>query len=123
MSTNLSRLVQPFVTSVIVGKDVVPRVSVVNLGRLIDQMASLLSMAHIKLMPCSKVDRDTQGVQMLQRCPTHCQFAFSAAVKSAAERWHRALPVRTLECSSCTRSRAVSAHLVWHAPGAAERNH
>ncbi len=38
MSTNLSRLVQPFVTSVIVGKDVVPRVSVVNLGRLIDQM-------------------------------------------------------------------------------------
>ena len=40
MSTNLSRLVQPFVTSVIVGKDVVPRVSVVNLGRLIDQMVS-----------------------------------------------------------------------------------
>lgn len=40
MSTNLSRLVEPFVTSVVVGKDVVPRVSVVNLGRLIDQMAS-----------------------------------------------------------------------------------
>ena len=38
MSTNLSRLVEPFVTSVVVGKDVVPRVSVVNLGRLIDQM-------------------------------------------------------------------------------------
>lgn len=45
MSTNLSRLVEPFVTSVVVGKDVVPRVSVVNLGRLIDQMvrASCLS--------------------------------------------------------------------------------
>lgn len=40
MSTNLSRLVQTFVTSVVVGKDVVPRVSVVNLGRLIDQMVS-----------------------------------------------------------------------------------
>lgn len=38
MSTNLSRIVEPFVTSVVVGKDVVPRVSVVNLGRLIDQM-------------------------------------------------------------------------------------
>ena len=41
MSTNLSHAVQRFVTSVIVGKDVVPRVSVVNLGRLIDQMVSL----------------------------------------------------------------------------------
>ena len=40
MSTNLSRLVQTFVTSVVVGKDVVPRVSVVNLGRLIDQMVN-----------------------------------------------------------------------------------
>jgi hypothetical protein len=42
MSTNLSRLVQSFVTSVVVGKDVVPRVSVVNLGRLIDQMVNPL---------------------------------------------------------------------------------
>ena len=46
MSTNLSRAVQRFVTSVIVGKDVVPRVSVVNLGRLIDQMVSLLRQPH-----------------------------------------------------------------------------
>jgi hypothetical protein len=38
MSVNVSRLVEPFVTSVVVGKDVVPRVSVINLGRLIDQM-------------------------------------------------------------------------------------
>lgn len=38
MSTNLSALVAPFVTSVVLGKDVVPRVSVANLGRLIDQM-------------------------------------------------------------------------------------
>lgn len=42
MSKNLSRVVQPFVTSVIVGKDVVPRLSVVNIGRLIDQMVNLL---------------------------------------------------------------------------------
>ena len=46
MSTNLSRAVQGFVTSVIVGKDVVPRVSVVNLGRLIDQMVSLHWQPH-----------------------------------------------------------------------------
>ena len=38
MSTNLARLVEPFVTSVVLGKDVVPRSSVANLGRLIDQM-------------------------------------------------------------------------------------
>ena len=38
MSRNLSRAVQPFVTSVICGKDIVPRLSVVNIGRLIDQM-------------------------------------------------------------------------------------
>ena len=38
MSRNLSKAVQPFVTSVICGKDVVPRLSVVNIGRLIDQM-------------------------------------------------------------------------------------
>ena len=46
MSTNLSRAAQRFVTSVIVGKDVVPRVSVVNLGRLIDQMVSLHRQLH-----------------------------------------------------------------------------
>ncbi len=39
LSTNLSAAVAPFVTSVVVGKDVVPRVSIVNLGRLIDEMA------------------------------------------------------------------------------------
>ncbi len=38
MSTNLARLVEPFCTSVVLGKDVVPRSSVANLGRLIDQM-------------------------------------------------------------------------------------
>ena len=42
MSTNLSALVAPFVTSVVLGKDVVPRVSVANLGRLIDQMVHAL---------------------------------------------------------------------------------
>ncbi|EIE20387.1 alpha/beta-hydrolase [Coccomyxa subellipsoidea C-169] len=47
MSTNLSRLVEPFVTSVIVGKDVVPRVSVVNLGRLIDQMVTSLALCKL----------------------------------------------------------------------------
>ena len=39
LSTNLSAAVAPFVTSVVVGKDVVPRISIVNLGRLIDEMA------------------------------------------------------------------------------------
>ncbi|BDA50747.1 Sn1-specific diacylglycerol lipase alpha [Coccomyxa sp. Obi] len=47
MSTNLSRLVEPFVTSVVVGKDVVPRVSVVNLGRLIDQMVTSLALCKL----------------------------------------------------------------------------
>lgn len=42
MSRNLSRAVQPFCTSVICGKDVVPRLSVVNIGRLIDQMVRRL---------------------------------------------------------------------------------
>lgn len=42
MSRNLSRAVQPFVTSVVCGKDVVPRLSVVNIGRLIDQMVQHL---------------------------------------------------------------------------------
>lgn len=50
MSTNLSRLVEPFVMSVVVGKDVVPRASVVNLGRLIDEMVTAVSMRiHIDL--------------------------------------------------------------------------
>ena len=42
MSRNLSNAVEKFVTSVVVGKDLVPRLSVVNAGRLIDQMVSLL---------------------------------------------------------------------------------
>jgi len=41
MSKNLSRAVQSFVTSVVCGKDVVPRLSIVNVGRLIDQMVCL----------------------------------------------------------------------------------
>ena len=46
MSKNLSRAVEPFVTSVVVGKDVVPRLSVVNIGRLIDQMVSPVLPKH-----------------------------------------------------------------------------
>ena len=38
MSRNLSRIAERVVVSIVVGKDVVPRMSVVNLGRLIDQM-------------------------------------------------------------------------------------
>ena len=46
MSKNLSKAVEPFVTSVAVGKDVVPRLSVVNIGRLIDQMVILVCHAR-----------------------------------------------------------------------------
>jgi len=56
LSTNLSAAVAPFVTSVVVGKDVVPRVSIVNLGRLIDEMARprprpRAARAHAQLEP------------------------------------------------------------------------
>jgi len=44
MSKNLSRAVQSFVTSVVCGKDVVPRLSIVNVGRLIDQMVTALAL-------------------------------------------------------------------------------
>ena len=50
MSKNLSKAVEPFVTSVVVGKDVVPRLSVVNIGRLIDQMVRPVP-AHASLNP------------------------------------------------------------------------
>ena len=57
MSRNLSKAVQPFVTSVICGKDVVPRLSVVNIGRLIDQMVpqslSLRPFTSWWLLTCS----------------------------------------------------------------------
>ncbi|KAK9827307.1 hypothetical protein WJX81_002709 [Elliptochloris bilobata] len=46
LSTNLSAAVAPFVTSVVVGKDVVPRVSIVNLGRLIDEMVTSLALCR-----------------------------------------------------------------------------
>lgn len=38
MTANLSAVVASFTTSVAVGKDVVPRMSVVNIGRLLDQI-------------------------------------------------------------------------------------
>lgn len=67
MSTNLSRLVQPFVTSVVVGKDVVPRVSVVNLGRLIDQMVSSFQQCIICEWPSRAVRMVTLRCHVRQR--------------------------------------------------------
>ena len=40
MSANLSHAAQGFVNCVVVGKDIVPRLSVVNIGRLIDELVS-----------------------------------------------------------------------------------
>lgn len=41
MSANLSHAAQGFVNCVVVGKDIVPRLSVVNVGRLIDELVRL----------------------------------------------------------------------------------
>ena len=43
MSANLSHAAQGFVNCVVVGKDIVPRLSVVNIGRLIDELVRNLS--------------------------------------------------------------------------------
>ena len=67
MSTNLSRLVQPFVTSVVVGKDVVPRVSVVNLGRLIDQMVNPFQQSVVCERPARAVRMVTLRCHIKQR--------------------------------------------------------
>ena len=40
MSANLSHAAQGFVNCVVVGKDIVPRLSVVNIGRLVDELVS-----------------------------------------------------------------------------------
>ncbi|KAL3145874.1 hypothetical protein ABBQ38_015244 [Trebouxia sp. C0009 RCD-2024] len=44
MSANLSHAAQGFVNCVVVGKDIVPRLSVVNIGRLIDELVTSLAM-------------------------------------------------------------------------------
>ncbi|KAK9823352.1 hypothetical protein WJX72_002122 [[Myrmecia] bisecta] len=44
MSVNLSRAVEPFVRSVVVGKDIVPRTSFVNLARLLDEVVTSLAL-------------------------------------------------------------------------------
>ncbi len=43
MSANLSHAAQGFVNCVVVGKDIVPRLSVVNIGRLIDELVRVPS--------------------------------------------------------------------------------
>ena len=43
MSANLSHAAQGFVNCVVVGKDIVPRLSVVNIGRLIDELVCCLT--------------------------------------------------------------------------------
>jgi hypothetical protein len=75
MSTNLSRLAQPFVTSVVVGKDVVPRVSVVNLGRLIDQMVIPFNL----LSSVKALKGHARG---------RTQVPYHAAVEPCKSRWH-----------------------------------
>ncbi len=47
MSANLSHAAQGFVNCVVVGKDIVPRLSVVNIGRLIDELVRISS--HLAL--------------------------------------------------------------------------
>ncbi len=47
MSANLSHAAQGFVNCVVVGKDIVPRLSVVNIGRLIDELVRIPS--HLAL--------------------------------------------------------------------------
>lgn len=93
MSTNLSRLVQTFVTSVVVGKDVVPRVSVVNLGRLIDQMVNPVNNLSIEnglRGPCawSHSGAILGSGQALQK-PIRCS---QMPKNSLADMWCRARP-------------------------------
>eukprot|EP00884_Botryococcus_braunii_P011575 jgi/Botrbrau1/20418/Bobra.0006s0072.2 len=47
MTTNLAAAVAPFTTSVVVGKDVVSRMSVVNIGRLLDQIVAALALCKL----------------------------------------------------------------------------
>lgn len=49
MSANLSHAAQGFVNCVVVGKDIVPRLSVVNIGRLIDELVRILSHLAVDL--------------------------------------------------------------------------
>lgn len=46
MSANLSHAAQGFVNCVVVGKDIVPRLSVVNIGRLIDELVCYSTGLH-----------------------------------------------------------------------------
>ncbi len=50
MSANLSHAAQGFVNCVVVGKDIVPRLSVVNIGRLIDELVRM-SFIHAFIHP------------------------------------------------------------------------
>lgn len=61
MSANLSHAAQGFVNCVVVGKDIVPRLSVVNIGRLIDELVSRPS--HLAL--CSFAQRISLSVDWL----------------------------------------------------------
>ena len=47
MSANLSHAAQGFVNCVVVGKDIVPRLSVVNIGRLIDELVGHFIQEHL----------------------------------------------------------------------------
>ena len=53
MSANLSHAAQGFVNCVVVGKDIVPRLSVVNIGRLIDELVRSLS--HLAFGLCAQL--------------------------------------------------------------------
>ncbi len=53
MSANLSHAAQGFVNCVVVGKDIVPRLSVVNIGRLIDELVRYPS--HLAFCPSAQI--------------------------------------------------------------------
>lgn len=61
MSANLSHAAQGFVNCVVVGKDIVPRLSVVNIGRLIDELvwhlSVVVSQALNLLLPAKALSR------------------------------------------------------------------
>lgn len=77
MTANLAAAVAPFTISVAVGKDVVPRMSVVNIGRLLDQIVRspvcLLDLVHTCCtiragVPCKSADGSLPPPHQKRRC-------------------------------------------------------
>ena len=65
MSANLSHAAQGFVNCVVVGKDIVPRLSVVNIGRLIDELVIALMLHKAQLstfVNCDMISKSTVSI-------------------------------------------------------------